>query len=138
VLGAEHPDTANSLNNLAGLLYSQGGYDGARPLYERALAISEKVLEAEHPSRRFFGTLWSDRAKSSESNAHDVRISPPDENSRPMTFRAMPGAPPPGMDVHLHSIAALCSRSAFAITLTEESDMAAAAITGDRRMPNAG
>jgi hypothetical protein len=52
--------------------------------------------------------------------------------------RAMPGAPPPGMDVHLHSIAALCSRSAFAITLTEESDMAAAAITGDRRMPNAG
>jgi Tetratricopeptide repeat len=130
VLGAEHPDTANSLNNLAGLLYSQGGYDGARPLYERALAISEKVLEAER-------TLWSDRAKSSESNAHDVRISPPDEN-RPMTFRAMPGAPLPGMDVHLHSIAALCSRSAFAITLTEESDMAAAAITGDRRMPNAG
>jgi tetratricopeptide (TPR) repeat protein len=48
-LGAEHPDTATSLNNLALLLKSQGDYDGARPLYERALAICEKVLGAEHP-----------------------------------------------------------------------------------------
>jgi tetratricopeptide (TPR) repeat protein len=50
VLGAEHPDTATSLNNLAALLDSQGNYEGARPLYERALAIKEKVLGAEHPN----------------------------------------------------------------------------------------
>jgi tetratricopeptide (TPR) repeat protein len=49
MLGAEHPDTATSLNNLALLFKSQGDHDGARPLYERALAISEKVLGAEHP-----------------------------------------------------------------------------------------
>jgi tetratricopeptide (TPR) repeat protein len=46
-LGAGHPDTAQSLNNLANLLYLQG--DFARPLFERALAINEKVLGAEHP-----------------------------------------------------------------------------------------
>jgi hypothetical protein len=50
VLGPEHPDTATSLNNLAGLLYAQGDLAGARPLYERALAIREKVLGPEHPN----------------------------------------------------------------------------------------
>jgi tetratricopeptide (TPR) repeat protein len=34
---------------IATLLYAQGDYGGARPLYERALTISEKVLGAEHP-----------------------------------------------------------------------------------------
>jgi tetratricopeptide (TPR) repeat protein len=49
VLGAEHPDTASSLNGLAVLLYSKGDYDGAEPLFRRSLAIREKVLGAEHP-----------------------------------------------------------------------------------------
>ncbi len=49
VLGAEHPDTAESLDNLAVLLQAQGDLAGARPLHERALAIREKVLGAEHP-----------------------------------------------------------------------------------------
>ncbi|MCK5521695.1 MAG: tetratricopeptide repeat protein, partial [Thiomargarita sp.] len=49
VLGAEHPDTATSLNNLALLLSNKGDYDSAEPLYRRALAIREKVLGAEHP-----------------------------------------------------------------------------------------
>ena len=48
-LGAEHADTAVSLNNLAYLLKAQGDYVGAQPLYERALAIREKTLGAEHP-----------------------------------------------------------------------------------------
>jgi Flp pilus assembly protein TadD len=38
-----------SLNNLAILLQSQGDYAAARPLFERALAIREKVLGPEHP-----------------------------------------------------------------------------------------
>ena len=49
VLGPNHPDTASSLNNLAGLYYSQGDYERARPLYERALAITEQVLGPNHP-----------------------------------------------------------------------------------------
>jgi Tetratricopeptide repeat len=38
LLGPEHPDTATSLDNLAGLLRGQGDLAAARPLYERALA----------------------------------------------------------------------------------------------------
>ena len=49
-LGAEHPATGTSLNNLAGLLEAQGDYAAAKPLYERALAIREKALGAEHPA----------------------------------------------------------------------------------------
>jgi tetratricopeptide (TPR) repeat protein len=49
VLGPEHPDKADSLNNLALLLHAQGDLAGARPLLERALAIKEKVLGPEHP-----------------------------------------------------------------------------------------
>lgn len=48
VLGAEHPDTAPSLNNLGALLDSQGDLVGARPYFERALAINEEVLGEEH------------------------------------------------------------------------------------------
>ncbi|MCF1454766.1 tetratricopeptide repeat protein, partial [Agrobacterium vitis] len=39
-----------SLNNLASLLHNMGDYAAAKPLYERALAISEKVNGPDHPS----------------------------------------------------------------------------------------
>ena len=48
-LGPEHPDTAESLNNLAELHNAQGLYAKAEPLLQRALAIREKALGAEHP-----------------------------------------------------------------------------------------
>ncbi|MEM7633864.1 MAG: tetratricopeptide repeat protein [Pseudomonadota bacterium] len=43
-------DFASDLNNLADLLRTQGKYDEAKPLFERAIAIHEKALGAEHPS----------------------------------------------------------------------------------------
>jgi tetratricopeptide (TPR) repeat protein len=49
VLGAEHPNTATSLNNLGVLLQAQGDLAGALPYYERALMIREQVLGTEHP-----------------------------------------------------------------------------------------
>lgn len=49
-LGADHPDTAASLNNLAGLYESMGRYSEAEPLYGRALEIKQKVLPENHPS----------------------------------------------------------------------------------------
>jgi tetratricopeptide (TPR) repeat protein len=52
VLGAAHPDTATSLNNLGMLLQAMGDLAGARPYYERALGIRERVLGAAHPIRR--------------------------------------------------------------------------------------
>ncbi len=48
-LGPEHPNVAQSLNNLALLYDAQGKYAEAEPLYKRALAIYEKVLGPEHP-----------------------------------------------------------------------------------------
>ena len=51
-LGPLHPDIAQSLNNLAGLLESLGDYGGARLLYERALAIWEQVLGPPHHPHR--------------------------------------------------------------------------------------
>ena len=48
--GAEHPNAAESLNNL-GLLYKRlGRYAEAEPLYRRALAILEKTFGPEHPN----------------------------------------------------------------------------------------
>ena len=46
-LGPNHPDVAQSLNNLA-LVYSKV-YTEAEPLLKRALVIREKALGSEHP-----------------------------------------------------------------------------------------
>ncbi len=48
-LAADHPDTALSLNNLGTLLQAMGELAGARPYYERALAILEAKLGPDHP-----------------------------------------------------------------------------------------
>jgi tetratricopeptide (TPR) repeat protein len=47
-LGPEHPDTAETLNNLALLLRDEGNRAAARPLLEQALAINEKTFGPEH------------------------------------------------------------------------------------------
>lgn len=56
-LGAEHPDVALSLNNLAALYSNQGRYSEAEPLYQQALAMRQKLLGAEHPYTAV--SLWS-------------------------------------------------------------------------------
>jgi tetratricopeptide (TPR) repeat protein len=48
--GPEHPNTATILYNLALLLPAQGNLAAARPRFERARAIWEKVLGPEHPN----------------------------------------------------------------------------------------
>lgn len=47
--GAEHPEVARSVNNLANLLVESGDYFGAKPLYERVLAIQERELGPHDP-----------------------------------------------------------------------------------------
>jgi tetratricopeptide (TPR) repeat protein len=49
-LGAEHPDTLGSMNNLALTLRDQGEMEGARKIQEYVLEITRRVLGAEHPS----------------------------------------------------------------------------------------
>ncbi len=47
ILGKEHPHTATSYNNLAGLYESMGENKKAEPLYIKALKTSEKILRRE-------------------------------------------------------------------------------------------
>jgi hypothetical protein len=48
-VGPDHYDTARSLHDLAYLLRDQGDPAAAGPLFERALAIRERVLGPDHP-----------------------------------------------------------------------------------------
>lgn len=50
VLGAEHPDVASALNNLATMYVGTGDFKRAARLHERALEIKQKSLGAEHVS----------------------------------------------------------------------------------------
>jgi tetratricopeptide (TPR) repeat protein len=49
LLGEEHPDVAQSLNNLASLYYSQGRYAQAEQLIQQALELTRHLLGEEHP-----------------------------------------------------------------------------------------
>jgi len=49
-LGAEHPDVAVTLANLAGVYCHEERYTDAERLYLRSLAILEKSLGATHPT----------------------------------------------------------------------------------------
>src|SRR5947199_10757795 len=72
-LGAHHPDTATSLNNLASLYGSQGKYSEAEPLYVRALHISEEQLGAHHPQTqqvmKNYSTLLAQNDTNGETDA---------------------------------------------------------------------
>lgn len=48
VLGTNHPDTQNSIINLAGVLESKGDYVDAMDYYYKALEITTEVFGAEH------------------------------------------------------------------------------------------
>ena len=78
-LGADHPDVATSLNNLAILLKAQGKYDEAEPLYRRALTIREAHLGADHP----------DVATSLNNLAALLRVRGEYANAEPLYRRAL-------------------------------------------------
>ncbi len=50
VLGEEHPDTATSYNNLAGVYESQGKYKGAISYYIKAYNVFLHKLGVNHPN----------------------------------------------------------------------------------------
>ncbi|MCK4937157.1 MAG: tetratricopeptide repeat protein, partial [Methanosarcinales archaeon] len=50
ILGAEHPSTLTSMNNLALTLGAQGDLEGARKIQEQVLEISRRILSSEHPN----------------------------------------------------------------------------------------
>lgn len=50
MLGPEHPDCAQSLNNLAALHTERRDYEAAEDMYEKALEIRKRALSPDHPS----------------------------------------------------------------------------------------
>ena len=48
--GPDHPSVAIRVNNLGVVLQDLGDHAGARAAFERALAIRERFLPADHPS----------------------------------------------------------------------------------------
>ncbi|MGY5228608.1 tetratricopeptide repeat protein, partial [Nocardia asiatica] len=50
VLGADHPNTLGSRNNLASVYLSAGRVAEAIPLLERTLTDCERVLSTDHPT----------------------------------------------------------------------------------------
>jgi tetratricopeptide (TPR) repeat protein len=81
-LGPEHPDTATTLDNLAGVYRTQGRYAEAELLYYRARIVREKVLGSEHvdTARTFnnLALLYRDQgryieAESLYQRARDIR-----------------------------------------------------------------
>jgi len=48
LFGAEHPAVAESMHNLAGLLWNKRDLAGAEPLYREALEIWRRTLPANH------------------------------------------------------------------------------------------
>jgi tetratricopeptide (TPR) repeat protein len=64
LLGAEHPDTLTSMENLAGTLGAQGDHAGARAIQEEVLAVRRRLLGAKHPDTltgmsNLAATLWT-------------------------------------------------------------------------------
>jgi len=49
VLGVDHPNTAITYNNIAGVYKDQGDYPKALKWFHKSLAICEKILGPEHP-----------------------------------------------------------------------------------------
>ncbi len=76
-LGPEHPDVAQSLNNLAELYRAQGNYAEAEPLYQRSLTIKEMALGPEHPavatSLENYAALLRQTARADEAERMEAR-----------------------------------------------------------------
>ncbi len=74
--GPEDPRLAASLNDLALLYYTQGKNAEAEPLYQRALAIWEKVLGPEHPDVAYslnnLAILYQVQGRYEEAETHFV------------------------------------------------------------------
>ncbi|EFH79692.1 FxSxx-COOH system tetratricopeptide repeat protein [Ktedonobacter racemifer] len=70
-VGPDHPDVAQSLNNLANLYSDQGKYAEAEPLHQRALQIREQQVGPDHPdvaqSLNNLALLYSEQGKYAEA-----------------------------------------------------------------------
>lgn len=78
VLGPEHPDCAQSLNNLAALHTERRDYEAAEDMYEKALEIRKRALSPDHPSLAYtlkhLAMLYKRRVRRGQKNTTDVDV----------------------------------------------------------------
>lgn len=74
-LGDRHPDTAISLNNLAGLYDSQARYSEAEPLFHEAIIILIQQLGLSHPNTQTVLRNFTGCIKAAIQNAQQHQLS---------------------------------------------------------------
>ncbi|MCI0487664.1 MAG: tetratricopeptide repeat protein [Blastocatellia bacterium] len=103
VMGMDHPNVANTLNNLAVLYRVQGKYDEAEPLYLRSLEIREKALGPDHPD---VGTSLNNLATLYRAQGKYEEAEPLLQRSLAITEKAM-GPYHPNLGASLNNLALL-------------------------------
>ncbi|CAK9099730.1 Nephrocystin-3 [Durusdinium trenchii] len=106
LLGTDHPDYANSLNNLALLYTAMGDSAQAEPLYQQALEIKERVLGTDHPD---YATSLNNLATLYDSMGDDARAEPLMRQALEIRERVL-GADHPRYATSLNSLAVLYHR----------------------------
>ena len=102
-LGPDHPDVAESLDNL-GLLYTgQARYADAEPLYKRSLVITEKALGPTHAE---VGTILNNLAALYQFQHRYVEAEPLQKRALAITESAL-GPDHPDVAASLNNLAAL-------------------------------
>ncbi len=87
LLGPEHPEVAQTLNNLGALYHSQGRLSEAEALYTWALEIYKPSLNLKHPDMMTlvenYTTLLKDAGRHDEASAVKARLSVPGSTAPP-------------------------------------------------------
>jgi Tfp pilus assembly protein PilF len=78
LLGSEHPEVAQRLNNLGALYHAIGGYEKAEALYQWALEIDEASLGPHHPNvatyLENYAGLLRDTGRDAEAAIMEARV----------------------------------------------------------------
>lgn len=71
VLGADHPSTLSSMNNLASTYWNQGRWEEAEELQVQVMETSKKKLGADHPdalrSMNILAIIWKAQGRATEA-----------------------------------------------------------------------
>lgn len=103
VLGAEHPEVAMSLSNLAALYDHQGRYEEAEPLFKRALDIRERAPE---PNQLDVALILNNLAGFYDHQGRYAEAEPLYERSLSIRERAL-GPDHPSVATSLNNLAAV-------------------------------
>jgi CHAT domain-containing protein/tetratricopeptide (TPR) repeat protein len=107
-LGADNPELAHNLNNLASIHYAQAQYAEAEPLLRRVLAMEEKALGANHPD---LASALDDLAEMFQAQGRYAEAEPLGRRALALREKAH-GANHSDLAWSLHRLSAVCNAQA--------------------------